>query len=346
MQVVVGIISRLNGQKQYEYLMSQRQKGKTFAGKWEFPGGKAEHGETQTQALIRELGEELGIKTTEKSFEKMMGIPWNYQDGLEVNLQIYRIKSYVGTPTGIEGQAIAWRKCNNLQDTDLPAASIGILNALRLPDYYAITGRADSKQDFLKRLQKQLKNYSLVQLRCNKTTQAYLQDKAFINELIPLIKASQTKVLININCLPKIKINPQAKVLSDLLTNKLPEGFAGWHLPSWALSILSKSATLDSGYSNNLKSRFNLLISCAVHNRKQIEQANTLGVNFMCLGPVLETPSHPSLKPLEILGLQKFSELCAYAKQPVFAIGGMNQEKKIEIKKLTGQGIAAITDSW
>ena len=42
-------------------LICQRQKGRIFAGKWEFPGGKMRPSETPRQALERELREELGI---------------------------------------------------------------------------------------------------------------------------------------------------------------------------------------------------------------------------------------------------------------------------------------------
>lgn len=57
--VVAAIIER-NG----EVLLAQRNSSSDQAGLWEFPGGKVEAGETQPQALVRELAEELNIAAT------------------------------------------------------------------------------------------------------------------------------------------------------------------------------------------------------------------------------------------------------------------------------------------
>ena len=43
-------------------LIAQRPAGKARAGEWEFPGGKAEPGETVEAALAREIREELGCE--------------------------------------------------------------------------------------------------------------------------------------------------------------------------------------------------------------------------------------------------------------------------------------------
>jgi len=56
-KVAVGIL-RMNG----KILACQRKKGSRYALKWEFPGGKAEPGESIAQCLERELFEELSIR--------------------------------------------------------------------------------------------------------------------------------------------------------------------------------------------------------------------------------------------------------------------------------------------
>ena len=59
-KVVAAVISdSLENPK--KFLATARGYGE-FKGKWEFPGGKIEVGETSQQALIREIQEELNVK--------------------------------------------------------------------------------------------------------------------------------------------------------------------------------------------------------------------------------------------------------------------------------------------
>jgi 8-oxo-dGTP diphosphatase len=48
------------------YLITRRGPGQSGAGEWEFAGGKIEAGESQVQALVREIKEELCLELFEK----------------------------------------------------------------------------------------------------------------------------------------------------------------------------------------------------------------------------------------------------------------------------------------
>jgi 8-oxo-dGTP diphosphatase len=61
MQTIV-VVAAIIVDSEGRYLACRRAPDKVSGGKWEFPGGKLDHGETEPEALLREIREELAIE--------------------------------------------------------------------------------------------------------------------------------------------------------------------------------------------------------------------------------------------------------------------------------------------
>ncbi|WP_153913814.1 8-oxo-dGTP diphosphatase MutT [Shewanella sp. TC10] len=122
--VAVGII--INTEQQI--LLAKRPEHLHQGGKWEFPGGKVEKGETVTQALIRELKEEVNLDVA--STEAFMDISHNYPDK-HVLLDIHLVKQFKGAGQGLEGQKVQWVNSEELELFDFPEANLPILDKIR-----------------------------------------------------------------------------------------------------------------------------------------------------------------------------------------------------------------------
>ena len=103
-------------------LLARRPEGKSMAGLWEFPGGKVETGETPETALIRELGEELGIDTHSSCLAPLCFVSHAYDDWHMV-LMLYICRRWKGTPTPQEGNDVIWVRPQRLRDHDMPDAN-------------------------------------------------------------------------------------------------------------------------------------------------------------------------------------------------------------------------------
>ena len=111
-------------------LLAQRPEGKSLAGLWEFPGGKVEPGETPEETLVRELEEELGIKTKVACLAPLTFASHTYET-FHLLMPLYVCRRYEGIPHGREGQAIKWVKSKALRDYPMPPADEPLIPVLQ-----------------------------------------------------------------------------------------------------------------------------------------------------------------------------------------------------------------------
>ena len=112
-------------------LIAERPAGKHMAGRWEFPGGKIAAGESEGQALARELHEELGVVVG--SCRPLMSLSHSYEDRL-VELALWVVLNYSGEPAPLDGQRLKWVPPQDLAAEDILEADRPFVAALaRLP---------------------------------------------------------------------------------------------------------------------------------------------------------------------------------------------------------------------
>jgi len=116
-----------------EILLAQRPEGKRLAGKWEFPGGKVEAGETPENALVRELQEELGITVVPQDLEPFWFLSHDYvaEFGFHLLMPVYLCRSWQGAPKALEHADIAWKKPALMHELPLIEADAGLVERLK-----------------------------------------------------------------------------------------------------------------------------------------------------------------------------------------------------------------------
>ena len=109
-------------------LIAERPPGKHMAGRWEFPGGKVNPAESEGEALVRELREELGVEVTAST--PFMRLRHSYGDR-DVELSLWIVVAFQGQPQSLDGQRLKWVRPERLLEEDILEADRPFIEALR-----------------------------------------------------------------------------------------------------------------------------------------------------------------------------------------------------------------------
>ena len=110
-------------------LLAQRPKHADQPGMWEFAGGKVEAGETQPEALVRELREELGI---EAQPERYIASHQREVSQRLINLHAWYVPAFSGTLTALHHSELVWCTPHEAFAYPLAPADIPLLDAFIL----------------------------------------------------------------------------------------------------------------------------------------------------------------------------------------------------------------------
>lgn len=124
MKLVTAAIIMNNG----KVLIAQRAENQDLAGKWEFPGGKVESGETPEECLKREINEELGINIKVSDFYGET--TYQYDTGA-IKLMAYKAQWIDGEYKLSVHSQIKWVKPHELENYDFAPADIYFVKKLK-----------------------------------------------------------------------------------------------------------------------------------------------------------------------------------------------------------------------
>ena len=114
--------------QQSKLLICQRTRHQAMPLKWEFPGGKVETGEQPTDALRRELEEELGINA--QIGDEVERLRYSYKGGLEVELRFFLVSEFAGEIDNRIFRDVRWVERQELPGYDFLEADRELVTAI------------------------------------------------------------------------------------------------------------------------------------------------------------------------------------------------------------------------
>ena len=223
------------------------------------------------------------------------------------------MKQWRGELRGRENQALAWQRIENVNVAPLLPANGPILKALALPLTYGITQTQEIGETLmLDRLRAALdKGLRLIQLREKNWPRNKVE--TFAQQVIALASPFGARVMIN----------GDIKLVHTL-------GAAGVHLTAKQLMETDLRPDVE-------------LCAASCHDEHELERAEKLGLDFVVLGPVKPTQTHPLATSL---GWERFSSLIQNYSLPVYGLGGLDHNDLITAQHHGAHGIAMMRGAW
>ena len=291
-----------------EFLLAQRPQGKPYAGFWEFPGGKIEPGEDPRAALVRELREELGIEVSD-------AFPWVTRiyayTHATVRLHFFRVTAWSGEPQPLEDQDIRWQRVGAPDVAPMLPANAPVLAALDLPAVMVVSdAQRMGIDEWISALTERAPvEPLLVQVR----EKAMDRQKAqhLLSRALARVEPFGSRMVVNSDNGPF----PQCD---------------GVHLTARALMA---AGARPAGR----------LVGASCHSAEELAHASALGLDYVVLGPVEPTASHPQAA---VLGWDGFAALARDRPMPVYAIGGLARTDLAEARRRGAHGVALLSRAF
>ena len=128
-KVVAGLILQNN-----KLLICQRPNFKDHPLKWEFPGGKIKNDETNEEALIREINEELSINII--NYEELISYNFNYKDlNKKVFIYFYLVNNFSGKVLNNFHKELKWIEIKDIREYDFLEGDLKIIDHINSDDF-------------------------------------------------------------------------------------------------------------------------------------------------------------------------------------------------------------------